>query len=214
MVYQTEETRQKILVAAEATFIEKGFFNTQMKDVAAAIGISRNSLYRYFHDKGDLGYAVLGMVYARIEPRLERILRDARANTALSGREQLQLFLEKGLLNKHLRADLTFMAEFDSYFSGDRIPVDFRSRAGGPLPMSHLSMIGDLVLAGVQDGSIRRDISPQQLLPMILYSLKALQQHILLRGSALVDISQRDTERLLPNLITVLMDGLKPVESG
>ena len=75
-------------------------------------------------------------------------------------------------------------------------------------------MIGDLVLAGVQDGSIRRDISPQQLLPMILYSLKALQQHILLRGSALVDLSQRDTERLLPNLITVLMDGLKPVESG
>lgn len=214
MVYQTEETRQKILVAAEATFIEKGFFNTQMKDVAAAIGISRNSLYRYFHDKGDLGYAVLGMVYARIEPRLERILRDARANTALSGREQLHLFLEKGLLNKHLRADLTFMAEFDSYFSGDRIPADFRSRAGGPLPMSYLSMIGDLVSAGVQDGSIRRDISPKQLLPMVLYSLKALQQHILLRGSALVDLSQRDTERLLPNLITVLMDGLKPAEPG
>ncbi|MCB1729979.1 MAG: helix-turn-helix transcriptional regulator, partial [Halieaceae bacterium] len=57
MVYQTEETRRKILVAAEAMFIEKGFFDTQMKDVAAAIGISRNSLYRYFHDKGDLGYA-------------------------------------------------------------------------------------------------------------------------------------------------------------
>ena len=210
MVYQTEETRRKILVAAEAMFIEKGFFDTQMKDVAAAIGISRNSLYRYFHDKGDLGYAVLGMVYARIEPRLDRILRDTQANTGLSGRERLQLFLNTAFLDSDLRADLTFMAEFDSYFSGNRIPADFRSRAGGALPASGLSGIGDLVTAGIEDGSIRTDIRLEDLLPMVVYSLKTLQQHVLLRGSALVDLSPAAAERLLPNLITVLMDGLQP----
>ncbi len=212
MVYQTEETRRKILVAAEAMFIEKGFFDTQMKDVAVAIGISRNSLYRYFHDKGDLGYAVLGMVYARIEPRLDRILRDTQATAGLSGRERLQQFLNKAFLDGDLREDLTFMAEFDSYFSGNRIPVDFRSRAGGALPASGLPRIGDLVTAGLEDGSIRADISPEDLLPMVVYSLKALQQHVLLRGSALVDLSPAAAERLLPNLITVLMDGLKPAK--
>lgn len=211
MVYQTEETRRKILAAAEAMFIEKGFFETQMKDVAVAVGISRNSLYRYFHDKGDLGYAVLGMVYARSEPLLDGILEDTRAKSGLSGREQLHLFLKKSLLSKNLRADIKFMAEFDNYFSGNRIPADFRSRAGGPLPISALSKIGDLVIAGVQDGSIRRDITPKELLPMVMYSLKVLQQHVLLRGSALVDLSHTDTERLLPNLLAVLMDGLKPV---
>ena len=210
MVYQTEETRRKILVAAEAMFIEKGFFDTQMKDVAAAIGISRNSLYRYFHDKGDLGYAVLGMVYARIEPRLDRILRNTQAIAGLSGRERLQQFLNTAFLDRDLRADLTFMAEFDSYFSGNRIPVDFRSRAGGALPASGLSRIGDLVTAGIEDGSIRTDISLQDLLPTVVYSLKALQQHVLLRGSALVGLSPAAAERLLPNLLTVLMDGLKP----
>ena len=210
MVYQTEETRRKILVAAEAMFIEKGFFDTQMKDVAAAIGISRNSLYRYFHDKGDLGYAVLGMVYARIEPRLDRILRDTQAIAGLSGRERLQQFLNTAFLDRDLRAELTFMAEFDSYFSGNRIPVDFRSRAGGALPASGLSRIGDLVTAGIEDGSIRTDISLQDLLPTVVYSLKALQQHVLLRGSALVGLSPAAAERLLPNLLTVLMDGLKP----
>lgn len=210
MVYQTEETRRKILVAAEAMFIEKGFFDTQMKDVAAAIGISRNSLYRYFHDKGDLGYAVLGMVYARIEPRLDRILRNTQAIAGLSGRERLQQFLNTTFLDRDLREDLTFMAEFDSYFSGNRIPVDFRSRAGGALPASGLSRIGDLVTAGIEDGSIRTDISRQDLLPTVVYSLKALQQHVLLRGSALVGLSPAAAERLLPNLLTVLMDGLKP----
>jgi AcrR family transcriptional regulator len=209
MVYQTEDTRRKILVAAEAMFIEKGFFETQMKDLAVAVGISRNSLYRYFHDKGDLGYAVLGTVYARIEPRLERILEDTQATAGLNGRERLQLFLKTGLLDKDMRADLTFMAEFDSYFSGNRIPADFQSRAGGPQPVSGLTRIGDLIAAGIEDGSIRQDIAPQELLPMVVYSLKTLQQHVLLRGSALLDLSPADAERLLPNLITVLMDGLK-----
>lgn len=212
MVYQTEETRQKILVAAQAMFIEKGFFDTQMKDVAAAIGISRNSLYRYFHDKGDLGYAVLGMVYARIEPRLDQALSETRMQTGLNAREQLHLFMQSWLLSKDLRADLTYMAEFDSYFSGNRIPADFHSRAGGPMPTSMLSSMGDLVAAGVQDGSIRQDISPRELLQMLLYAVKSLQQQILLRGSAFVDLFPGDTERLLPNLITVLIDGLKPVK--
>jgi AcrR family transcriptional regulator len=212
MVYQTEETRQKILVAAQAMFIEKGFFDTQMKDVAVAIGISRNSLYRYFHDKGDLGYAVLGMVYARIEPRLDQVLSETCLQAGLNGREQLQHFLQAGLLREDLRADLTYMAEFDSYFSGNRIPADFRSRAGGSLPLGMISRIGDLVATGVRDGSIRRDISAKALLPMLLYAVKSLQQQILLRGSALVDLSPAETERLLPNLITVLMDGLAPVK--
>ncbi|MEQ9462458.1 MAG: TetR/AcrR family transcriptional regulator [Haliea sp.] len=212
MVYQTEETRQKILAAAQAMFIEKGFFDTQMKDVAAAVGISRNSLYRYFHDKGDLGYAVLELVYTRIEPGLDKILREAQANTGMNGRERLRLFLEKGLLNKGLRTDLTFMAEFDTYFSGNRIPANFRSQASRQLPVATISNIGALIIAGVEDGSIRQDIAPEQLLPMVLYSTKALQQHVLLRGQALLDLSRRDTERLLPNLITVLIDGLKPVQ--
>ncbi len=212
MVYQTEETRQKILAAAETMFIDKGFFETQMKDVAAAIGISRNSLYRYFHDKGDLGYAVLEMVYARIEPRLDKILRATQLVNGLNGRERLRHFLENGILNKGLRKDLTFLAEFDNYYSGNRIPANFRSRASRQLPLSTISQIGDLIIAGVEDGSIRRDMAPEQLLPMVLYSVKALQQHVLLRGQALLDLSRRDAERLLPNLVTVLTDGLKPVK--
>ncbi len=212
MVYQTEETRRKILAVAETMFVDKGFFGTQMKDVAAAVGISRNSLYRYFHDKGDLGYAVLATVYTRVKRHLEQALRDAQAHTALNGRERLARFLETGFQSRELRAELTFMAEFDSYFSGDRIPADFRSHAGGSIPLSGLSMISDLVVAGVEDGSIRRDISPQELLPMLVYSLKTLQQYVLLRGTALVDLSPGDEERLLPNLLTVLVDGLKPVQ--
>ena len=212
MVYQTEETREKILVAAEALFIEKGFFDVQMKALAVAVGISRNSLYRYFHDKNDLGYAVLGVVFNRIESRFQLLLTDPVLNAGLCGREQLRMILKTGFLNEDLRADFSFMAEFDAHFSGSRIPPDFQSRVGTSVSTSMWSRVGEIVAAGMADGSIRQDFSQSALETLVLYSMKALQGHILLRRSALVGLSSDEVNQLVPNLITVLIDGLKPTE--
>jgi len=212
MVYQTEETREKILVAAEALFIEKGFFDAQMKALAVAVGISRNSLYRYFQDKNDLGYAVLGVVLNRIESRFHLLLTDPVLNAGLCGREQLRIVLKTGFLNEDLRADFSFMAEFDAHFSGSRIPPDFQSRVGTSVSTSMWSRVGEIVATGIADGSIRQDFSQSALETLVLYSMKALQGHILLRRSALVGLSSDEVNQLVPNLITVLIDGLKPTE--
>ena len=212
MVYQTEETREKILVAAEALFIEKGFFDAQMKALAVAVGISRNSLYRYFQDKNDLGYAVLGVVLNRIESRFHLLLMDPVLNAGLCGREQLRIVLKTGFLNEDLRADFSFMAEFDAHFSGSRIPPDFQSRVGTSVSNSMWSRVGEIVATGMADGSIRQDFSQSALETLVLYSMKALQGHILLRRSALVGLSSDEVNQLVPNLITVLIDGLKPTE--
>ena len=212
MVYQTEETREKILVAAEALFIEKGFFDAQMKALAVAVGISRNSLYRYFQDKNDLGYAVLGVVLNRIESRFHLLLTDPVLNARLCGREQLRMVLKTGFLNEDLRADFSFMAEFDAHFSGSRIPPDFESRVGTSVSTSMWSRVGEIVATGMADGSIRQDFSQSALETLVLYSMKALQGHILLRRSALVGLSSDEVNQLVPNLITVLIDGLKPTE--
>ena len=212
MVYQTEETREKILVAAEALFIEKGFFDAQMKALAVAVGISRNSLYRYFQDKNDLGYAVLGVVLNRIESRFHLLLMDPVLNAGLCGREQLRIVLKTGFLNEDLRADFSFMAEFDAHFSGSRIPPDFESRVGTSVSTSMWSRVGEIVATGMADGSIRQDFSQSALETLVLYSMKALQGHMLLRRSALVGLSSDEVNQLVPNLITVLIDGLKPTE--
>ena len=212
MVYQTEETREKILVAAEALFIEKGFFDVQMKALAVAVGISRNSLYRYFQDKNDLGYAVLGVVFNRIESRFQLLLTDPVLNAGLCGREQLRMILKTGFLNEDLRADFSFMAEFDAHFSGSRIPPDFQSRVGTSVSTSMWSRVGEIVATGMADGSIRQDFNQSALETLVLYSMKALQGHILLRRSALVGLSSDEVNQLVPNLITVLIDGLKPTE--
>jgi AcrR family transcriptional regulator len=183
-----------------------------MKALAVAVGISRNSLYRYFQDKNDLGYAVLGVVFNRIERRFHLLLTDPVLNAGLCGREQLRMVLKTGFLNEDLRADFSFMAEFDAHFSGSRIPPDFQSRVGTSVSTSMWSRVGEIVATGIADGSIRQDFSQSALETLVLYSMKALQGHILLRRSALVGLSSDEVNQLVPNLITVLIDGLKPTE--
>jgi AcrR family transcriptional regulator len=49
-----QETRTAIADAAVALFIERGFVETTMDDVALAAGVSRRTAYRHFPSKDDL----------------------------------------------------------------------------------------------------------------------------------------------------------------
>ena len=49
-----EETRADIVTTAMALFTERGYDDTSMEEVAAATGVSRRTLYRYFASKDDV----------------------------------------------------------------------------------------------------------------------------------------------------------------
>lgn len=61
-----ERTRQavarEITEAAEALFIERGFEETTIEDIAEAVGMSRRSVFRYFATKEDLVLGKLGFL--------------------------------------------------------------------------------------------------------------------------------------------------------
>ena len=46
-------TKQRIYDTAMKLFVEQGYFNTSLKDVAAAADVSMSTIYRYFPNKGD-----------------------------------------------------------------------------------------------------------------------------------------------------------------
>jgi len=58
-----EQTRQRILAAAEQLFAHLGFAETRMEDVAQQVGIRRPSLIYYFKDKQELYDAVKTDIY-------------------------------------------------------------------------------------------------------------------------------------------------------
>lgn len=51
---EAEETRQRIIAAAEQVFYDKGVFETTLEDVARAAGVTRGAIYWHFANKTEL----------------------------------------------------------------------------------------------------------------------------------------------------------------
>jgi len=51
---EAQETRSRILDAAEHVFFEKGVSRTSLADIAQAAGVTRGAIYWHFENKGDL----------------------------------------------------------------------------------------------------------------------------------------------------------------
>jgi AcrR family transcriptional regulator len=60
-------SREKLLEVAEARFAQRGFAGASMREVAAAAGLGKSSLFHHFPSKAELYAAVLERVIARIE---------------------------------------------------------------------------------------------------------------------------------------------------
>lgn len=209
MIYQTEETRENILRASEALFLERGFFQTQMKDVAEAVGISRNTLYRYYRDKGDLGLDIFNIVIGRMLDQFLEVLEEVSRHEYGNARERLIAVLEQLGSPQQNATELLFISEFDAYYSADRIPEDFHSRQDlsrwGPVE----NALKTILQEGVADGSLRDDMDPDMLLWLLLTVMRLMQRELVARSAALSLPPDRVGE-IIPTLLRLLSDGLKP----
>ncbi|MCU6712494.1 TetR/AcrR family transcriptional regulator [Paenibacillus sp. J5C_2022] len=68
-----EETRAKLIDAARAAFGTKGYADTSMDDLTAAVGLTRGALYHHFGDKKGLLGAVAGQIDEEMDERLKAI---------------------------------------------------------------------------------------------------------------------------------------------
>lgn len=83
---EAEQTRHKLLDAAEALFLARGVSRTSLQDIAAAAGTSRGAIYWHFQDKADLFNAMLQRVTLPLEQALQAAAEpSAAAVTPLRG---------------------------------------------------------------------------------------------------------------------------------
>lgn len=69
----SDETREALLTAAKAQFMERGFAGTALSQVAADAQVTRGAVYHHFKDKRDLFAAV----FERTEAEKMEIVREA-----------------------------------------------------------------------------------------------------------------------------------------
>ena len=63
-----EDLEKKIIEAAKELFIENGFAETSMSDIAAKVGINRPALHYYFRTKDKMFQAVFGNIILSFIP--------------------------------------------------------------------------------------------------------------------------------------------------
>ena len=66
--------RAEIVAAAGRLFAERGVVATDLKDVAAEVGVSRTALYRYFPDRDRLFLAWADELTAHVAAELDQVL--------------------------------------------------------------------------------------------------------------------------------------------
>ena len=207
MVYQTEDTRNRILARAEEVFVTRGFFDAQMKDIADAVGMSRHTLYRYYQNKIDLGMAIANKIMVAqshwLCERIDALLKDSER----PGFDRLSEFLLSDAMRLMEGEDGRFLAEFDAYFSNHRAPADFQERLSDPAFARLIEGIRELIQIGQADGSVRMDVTEKHLV-QVLTGLKAVQKEVLLRGELLWGLNEGEVDKLPYQLAQMLVGGL------
>lgn len=69
-----ENIEQRIITAARKLFIEKGYVETNLSDIATIAGIKRPTLHYYFRTKERLFQTIYGDVIQQLIPRIQNIL--------------------------------------------------------------------------------------------------------------------------------------------
>lgn len=207
MIYQTDETREKILETAETMMLHDGLFATTMSHLAREVGISRTSLYRYYRDKLDLSLAIL-VIRLNDIARFEEIR--AEVQSLPDGINRLTAYLRKRWLDPEHIQSYRFLAEFDAYYSGSRIPEGLRQKMEEVMVPFYDYPLEEFIKAGQADGSIRTDISMQHLHEILMNGVRSFHQRLLIRGKILVEFKpEDDLDFVMSEYLKILIDGIR-----
>ena len=73
-----ENTRRKILTTAKKLFVEKGYFNTSMRDIARVAGVSTGAVYHHFESKEEIAGHIYRETLEIIKRRIESAIKKGK----------------------------------------------------------------------------------------------------------------------------------------
>jgi AcrR family transcriptional regulator len=160
------ETRNKIRAAAARTIARRGIRGLRVEEVAAAAGVSTSLLYYHFRSRAGLVNAAFEYASERAPSTALRVASDSR-----SGYEALE-----GALVAELDDDPTvrdYAVVWGEVCAGAVYEPEFRS------VITHITRNWRATLAGaiergIADGSIRRDVDPQETADVLISMIEGL----------------------------------------
>ena len=148
--------RIDIIDAAEKVFFGKGFESSTMEDVAGEAELSKGTLYLYFKSKEDLQFAI----FMRGSDILMKMMEDNLSDRS-NGYERL-LELADAFI-RFSREYIDYFTLFMYYESSrmEALNIDQEQLQVYLREQSPLALVTQQVIRGIQDGSLRNDLSAE-----------------------------------------------------
>jgi len=190
--------RKEILAAAEKIFFAGSGDQGTMDDVAEKVELSKGTLYLYFKNKTELLYALAEKGVELLHQCFSRVTKPE-----LTGREQLS-----DLGDEFVR----FVEEYPGY-----IELIMRFEVTGPRPKDGrktdllmepaLSVLREILTRGQQDGTIRNDLSENEIVIILWSQMAGLMQSIL-RKERYIDHYGVNLKRVIKGHYRIIMKGI------
>jgi len=168
--------REAIVGAAEELFLDKGFQNVTMEEIARKAEFTRPTLYAYFRNKAEL-YLV---IFTKISLIRWKMLNDAMA-TKDTGFEKLYAFGDTYYeFSIKYPEYLKFMLYWDHYgIPFDTINPDIANAFIQPRDTARLDLVNAFEL-GIADKTIRDDIKIEYVMPYLCITTRAVLNEVVL----------------------------------
>jgi AcrR family transcriptional regulator len=197
-----DERPNELLDAALRIFAERGYANTRLEDIAAAVGVTKGTIYHYFETKEDLLRKAIEHNHQRVFLPLEKGIRDRKGPVSAT----IRLFLRRafgGELDQTRQSVLTLLVQG---VSREAPHVYQRWLEAGPARAWQL--LAELIEEGKASGEFRNDVDSDVTARIAISGLilqLAWQQFG--KGAPSVAI---DRDQLIDSTSEFLLYGLRP----
>jgi AcrR family transcriptional regulator len=196
-----DERPSELLEAALRIFAERGYANTRLEDIAAAVGVTKGTIYHYFATKEDLLLQAIEDSHERAFLPLEDVVRSRRGPLSAT----IRLFLRRafGSLDETRLSVLTLLVQGVAR----EVPhVYVRWLEKGPV--RGWEVLAELIEDGKASGEFRVDVDSEVVARVTMSGLilqLAWQQFA--DGAPSVAI---DADRLIDSTAEFLLHSLRP----
>lgn len=152
----------EILAAAREVYIEKGFNDLVISDIAKRAGVVDGSVYRYFGTKRDLLFQVAADWLRENVSRNEEDLAQIDG-----GWDQIRFYVSRHLATLHSQPELSSLV-----FIHLRPDPDYKSTELFQLTRAYSEQMVNVIQRGITKGELRGDVSPNLVRDIIFGSLE------------------------------------------
>ncbi|MEH7309037.1 TetR/AcrR family transcriptional regulator [Neobacillus drentensis] len=199
--------KEEILTAAQQLFLERGLGVVKLNDIVKQCGISKVTFYKYYKSIDEVIFAVQMKILEELIEKDKNWMTKGK-----NGWKKMECALRIQIETlKTDKASVSFIGLFDMHYR-DHYPTPELEIAFLDLLKKGRSLFKNILLEGIQDGSIRNDIDITTLQFTISNITSATIQRMALRGKILKYDQGIDPDLILEQMMNMILTYLKPMK--